>query len=69
MGGSYFPNTQGATFTVRKVLSTYSIVKIYEKQSHMSKSKFMSDKRSQMSRLSVIIARNYASLCAEKEGH
>ena len=36
-----------------------------EKHSHMSKSKLMSDKRSQMLRSSVIIPRNYTSLCAE----
>ena len=40
-------------------------LKIYEKRSHMSKSKLISDKCSKMSRSSVIIPRNNASLCAE----
>ena len=34
----------------------------------MSKSKLMSDKRSQTLRSGVIVPRNYASVCAEKEG-
>ena len=50
--GSYFPT------------SSYGLYK-YDKHIHMSKFKLMSDKRIQMSRLSVVIPRNYASFCAE----